>query len=104
MRYVWTLLRARTKGLRVGRDGVKDVLGLVPSLYGVLKDLAACIYVAECSFGDGSFRGMGGPDSAYVDASTRFLHTEREILDCDIICCPCFFHLVHSKIQPQIRR
>jgi len=27
MRYHWTLLRARWEGLKVGRDGVKDVAG-----------------------------------------------------------------------------
>ena len=40
MRCIWTLLRARRKGLEVRRDGVKDVTGdVTPSLHGGLEDL-----------------------------------------------------------------
>jgi len=39
MIYVWTLLRARTKGLEVRSDGAKDVAGhLVSSLHKALEE------------------------------------------------------------------
>jgi hypothetical protein len=41
MRYIWTLLRARAKGLKVRSDGVEDVTGdFTPSLRRALEDLA----------------------------------------------------------------
>jgi hypothetical protein len=69
MTYVWTLLQAHTKGLKVGSDGVKDIAGeFTPPLHRSLEDLATRFL---CS----TFRGRPGSLICILFSLSLFLHS-----------------------------